>query len=78
MNASRDRAEQKRLAKEALTIMRDDVPMIPLMSGTQAHFWWPWLKNYYGEVNVGDWCNTVPIMASTWIDQDMKADMGFK
>jgi peptide/nickel transport system substrate-binding protein len=78
MNASRDRAEQKSLAKEALTIMRDDVPMIPLQSGTQAHFWWPWLKNYYGEVNVADWCNTMPIMACTWIDQDMKADMGFK
>jgi len=78
MTSSRDRLEQKRLAKEAFAIIEPEVPVIPLMSGVMGHFWWPWLKNYYGEVNVGDWGNPIPVLARAWIDQDLKAEMGFK
>jgi hypothetical protein len=49
---------------------------------TAAHytwvFWWPWLKNYSGEGAVGyypgsgfGWTQYV------WIDQVLKADMGY-
>lgn len=37
-------------------------------------YWWPWLKNYDGELNAGV-RNHAPINARVWIDQDMKADM---
>ena len=75
--AEQDIDEQIRLAKEAYEIVRFEVDQIPLMPTTLGHFWWPWIKNYYGEGNVGDWGNPMPILAHTWIDQDLKADMGY-
>ncbi|MBA7695662.1 hypothetical protein ES703_104294 [subsurface metagenome] len=38
--------------------------------------YWPWLKNYYGEVETG-FFNFTPMTSRLWIDQDMKADLGF-
>lgn len=37
-------------------------------------FWWPWLKNYHGElqVNYGDVLTWIPWV---WIDQDLKEKM---
>jgi peptide/nickel transport system substrate-binding protein len=38
--------------------------------------WWPWVKNYYGELAVG--CmRPGPIWARIWIDQAQKKKMGF-
>jgi peptide/nickel transport system substrate-binding protein len=39
--------------------------------------WWPWVKNYYGEIRVGAW-RSAPILARVWIDQEMKKAMGFE
>ncbi len=38
--------------------------------------WWPWVKNYNGELRAGA-VRPGPIYARIWIDQDMKAAMGF-
>ena len=38
--------------------------------------WWPWVKNYYGEIRVGAH-RAAPIMARIWIDQEMKKKMGY-
>jgi peptide/nickel transport system substrate-binding protein len=38
--------------------------------------YWPWLKNYYGEVNVGRE-NFNPMAKTLWIDQDLKEDLGY-
>ena len=38
--------------------------------------WWPWLKNYYGEIDVGH-LNSAPMMARLWIDEDLKAELGY-
>lgn len=38
--------------------------------------WWPWVKNYYGEVEAG--FNTYnPMFSTLWIDQGLKSDMGY-
>jgi peptide/nickel transport system substrate-binding protein len=38
--------------------------------------WWPWVKNYYGELAVG--CmRPGPIWARIWVDQALKKKMGF-
>jgi len=66
------------MAQEALLLVLKEVAVVPLYPGSDGHFWWPWLKNYYGERNVGDWGNPMPILAHVWIDQDMKAEMGYK
>jgi len=62
--------------KEAGLIMLEEVPYIPYTARPEGHYWWPWIKNYYGECNIGDW-EIANVLAYAWIDQDMKADMGY-
>jgi len=38
--------------------------------------WWPWVKNYNGELRAGAQRGG-PIYARIWIDQEMKREMGF-
>ena len=73
----KDFDEQMRLTKEAMLIMMPEAPLVSLDPNIDGHFWWPWLKNYYGERNVGDYTNPWPILAHIWIDQDLKLDMGY-
>ncbi len=38
--------------------------------------WWPWVKNYYGELYVG--CLRYgPVWSRIWIDEKMKKEMGY-
>ena len=77
MLAEQDPDERTRLGKEAFLITMPDAHYIPLQIGIEGHFWWPWMKNYYGERNAGDYTNPWPILAHVWIDQELKAEMGF-
>lgn len=45
------------------------------VGGPSYRFWWPWLKNYSGEANVGYFEQTFPTWV--WIDQDLKKSMGY-
>jgi hypothetical protein len=38
--------------------------------------WWPWVKNYDGELRAGA-VRSGPIYARAWIDQEMKKKLGF-
>ena len=38
--------------------------------------WWPWVKNYDGELTAGA-VRPGPIYARLWIDQELKKKMGF-
>jgi peptide/nickel transport system substrate-binding protein len=54
----------------------EQVPGI-LLSGSYVYCaWWPWVKNYYGEVRVGAH-RVSPAIARVWIDQDLKRKMGY-
>ncbi len=75
--ATRDIDEMNRLTKEACVDMLLDVPAVPLQVGLDGYYWWPWIQNYFGEFNVGDAGQPVPLFARMWIDQDMKARMGY-
>jgi peptide/nickel transport system substrate-binding protein len=37
--------------------------------------YWPWLKNYYGEIDAS-YYNQIPMIKRMWIDQNMKAGLG--
>ena len=37
--------------------------------------WWPWVKNYGGEMSVGS-IRPGPIYARIWIDQELKKKLG--
>ena len=68
----------ERMAKctEAYLYMAERVPAIDLNQTLAGHFWWPWIKNYFGERNIAEnvWH---PILAHAWLDEDMKKDMGY-
>jgi len=40
------------------------------------NMWWPWLQNFYG-VSWGGWANTEDLYKYFWVDEDMKAEMGY-
>jgi len=62
----------KKLAVYAL----DQAPCILLPTSYVYAAWWPWVKNYYGELCVGSH-RSAPIMARIWIDQVIKKKMGY-
>jgi peptide/nickel transport system substrate-binding protein len=70
-------AETEAIAKEAAVYMAGQVPAIPLSATPEAVYWWPWLKNYYGEINILDRSMGREVIGYCWIDQDLKAEMGY-
>ena len=70
-----DYTKRNAILKEMGVYVIDKVPIVPTAIRTGSAYWWPWLKNYYGETNIGD-NDFHTIMAYLWIDQDLKKDMG--
>jgi len=64
------------LCKEASLIALYDVSHLPVFATPSGHFWWPWIKNYYGEVTLTDG-EIGSMMGYVWIDQDLKDSMGY-
>ena len=69
--------------EEAFAVMKklavycmDQAPAIWLPGGYGYVAWWPWVKNYYGELRVGAW-RAAPIFARIWVDQELKKKMGY-
>jgi len=73
IDASKRQAMIKKLSlyltEEMLTIKTD-----PRM---EAVYWWPWLKNYYGEYAVAD-NDFQPVLAKAWLDLKLKKKMGYR
>ena len=68
------RIEQTR----ALTLkLLEEAPSIWLPTNYNYIAWWPWVKNYGGELRAGA-VRPGPIYARIWIDHDMKREMGFE
>ena len=68
--------EQQRLAREAVIHIAEQHwtiagPRVPSFMVTQ-----PWLVGYSGEVELGEMDRAI-ILSRLWIDQDLKAEMGF-
>lgn len=57
-------------------IIETAVPQVWLPTQTFYVAWWPWVKNYHGELRVGA-VRPGPIYARAWIDEQMKEDMGY-
>jgi peptide/nickel transport system substrate-binding protein len=70
-----DWKEVDRLYRELMPQVLDQAYMIPGFTSSSYVLWWPWLKNYQGEMNTsfasgGNWEKFV------WLDQDLKKAMG--
>jgi len=55
----------------------EQTPYLSLASGYYYRYAWPWVMNYYGEHNVSYWGNGSWIYATLWLDQGIKAEMGY-
>ena len=62
--------------KKLIVYIIDQAPAIILPQPYVYVSWWPWVKNYYGELRVGQQLSG-PIHARIWIDQEMKKKMGY-
>lgn len=73
-----ERDEQKR--QQMLKLMTREIvekaPYIWLPTPYNYTAWWPWVKNYNGELRAGA-VRPAPIYARIWTDQEMKKKMGF-
>ena len=69
--------EQKRMKmlREMTTHILDQAPYIFLPTPYVYSAWWPWVKNYDGELRAGA-VRPGPIYARIWVDQEMKKKMG--
>jgi len=76
MTATVDVSKRDEMIKEINVYLIDQAFRIELPSAIITNFWWPWVKNYYGEYTVG-YCRRTPILAQLWIDQDLKKEMGY-
>ena len=74
--AERDEGKRQLLLKIMTRDIVEKAPYIwlPVAYGYTA--WWPWVKNYGGELRAGSE-RPAPIHARMWVDQEMKKKMGF-
>ena len=63
---------------ELMVYVLDKAFYIPRVIAPTYNFWWPWIKNYSGEIQLGEGLrhqnNWVKFI---WIDQDLKKKMGY-
>jgi peptide/nickel transport system substrate-binding protein len=75
--AETDQTTQNKMLIEANRyIIEERVPHVWLPTQTVYRAWWPWVKNYAGELRAGA-VRPAPIYARIWIDQKLKKEMGF-
>lgn len=84
LDAEMDRLITVRDEKERIEGVRalsveiiDQAPAVWLPSPYVYTAWWPWVRNYGGELGAGA-SRPGPIYARIWIDQDLKERMGFR
>jgi peptide/nickel transport system substrate-binding protein len=72
----KDEATRIKMLRELTREIIDQAPYVWMPIPYVYSAWWPWVKNYGGELRVGA-VRPGPIYARIWIDQDMKKKMGF-
>jgi len=73
-----ERDPDKALAIKKDMILRylDAAAEIPTARIYNLTYAWPWINNYYGAVS-GGYHHVMPMVNVMWIDQDLKAEMGY-
>lgn len=74
--AERDESRRMILVKVMTRDIVEKAPYIWLPTPYGYTAWWPWVKNYDGELRAGSE-RPGPIHARIWVDQAMKKKMGF-
>jgi peptide/nickel transport system substrate-binding protein len=74
--ATRDEGERQAVIREMTREIIDQAPYVWLPIPYLYSAWWPWVKNYDGELRVGA-VKPGPIYARIWLDQELKKKMGY-
>ena len=74
--AEPDEGKRQLLVKLMTRDIVEKAPYIWLPTPHVYTAWWPWIKNYDGELRAGSE-RPAPIHARMWLDQTMKKKMGF-
>jgi peptide/nickel transport system substrate-binding protein len=70
-----DAAERDAILKEMALMVMDEVAYIPIGASGRFVYWWPWVKNFYGEAMSGG-TSVGPYLEHLWLDRALKAEMG--
>jgi peptide/nickel transport system substrate-binding protein len=73
----RDEAERVQVVRQLTTDILDEAPYVWLPTPYLHTAWWPWVRNYGGELRAGA-VRPGPIYARLWIDHELKRRMGFE
>ena len=71
-----DEAKRAQMLKAMNREILEKAPHIWLPTAHLYTAWWPWVKNYNGELRAGG-DRPGPIHARIWVDQAMKKKLGF-
>ncbi len=71
-----DEAKRQDALKSMTREIVDKAPYVWLPTPYTYTAWWPWVKNYGGELRVGSE-RPGPIHARMWIDRDLKKKLGY-
>jgi len=71
-----DSTERDIIWRKAAALLFDEVAYISVGAPYRLTYWWPWVNNYYGE-QYSSRSGIAHLMAATWLDQDLKAEMGY-
>jgi peptide/nickel transport system substrate-binding protein len=74
--SERDESKRQKILKEQTVAILDQAPVIWMPAPYRYTAWWPWVKNYGGELFAGPG-RAAAIHARVWIDEEMKKKMGF-
>ena len=72
----RDEEKRKAMVREMTVEILDQAPYVWLPTQYLYTAWWPWVKNYDGELRAGA-VRPAPIYARLWLDLEMKKELGF-
>jgi peptide/nickel transport system substrate-binding protein len=73
--AERDEGKRQIMLKVLTREILEKAPYVWLPTGYNHNAWWPWVKNYDGELRAGA-VRPWPIYSRIWIDQDLKKKLG--
>ena len=73
---TKDEATRIKMLREMTVEILDLAPYVWLPTPYVYTAWWPWVKNYAGELRSGA-VRPGPIYARMWLDQELKKKMGY-
>ncbi len=76
LHLMRDENERIEVLRKLTREILAEAPYIWLPVAYAHTAWWPWVKNYGGELRVGA-VRPGPIYGRIWVDEKLKADLGF-